>query len=328
MVLFSYLPFAFEALWLHVMRKHRFYAVLAALVFIIIPAFVFFVPASGFKSGTLITVEKEASFGETAAMLENQHIVASATLLKILARISGVDTSVQAGRYLFATPVGIGPVLYRLATGDSGIEAIRITFPEGITVREMADILAAALPGFDTEAFIEDGTRYEGYLFPDTYSFYADTTASEVITRMRERFNEVWESIDSENVGKDARVIMASILEKETKPGEDRQIVSGILWKRIDIGMALQVDAVFGYIKGVDTYHPSGKDLEIDSPYNTYLHRDLPPGPIGNPGKDALYAALHPTASPYLYYLSGSDGAVHYAKDFEGHKKNKELYLR
>ena len=128
--------------------------------------------------------------------------------------------------------------------------------------------------------------------------------------------------------GKERVVTMASILEKETKVGEDRAVVSGILWKRVSIGMALQVDAVFGYIHNTDTYHPSLDDLEVDSPYNTYRNPDLPPGPIGNPGIDALRAALSPVSSKYLYYLSGKDGTVHYAETFEGHKKNRELYLR
>ncbi len=121
---------------------------------------------------------------------------------------------------------------------------------------------------------------------------------------------------------------MASLLEKETKADEDRRIVSGILWHRIDIGMALQVDAVFGYIKGIDTYHPTAADLEIKSPYNTYLNRDLPPGPIGNPGKDALLAALMPEPSSYLYYLTDESGALHYAATFDEHKANKAKYLK
>ena len=180
---------------------------------------------------------------------------------------------------------------------------------------------------------------YEGYLFPDTYEFSPDVSAADVVTRMRLRFKEIWTEIEQDmaNASPDQLraedslpriVTMASLLEKETKPGPDRALVSGILWHRVDIGMALQVDAVFGYIKSVDTYHPSGKDLDIDSPYNTYRHKDLPPGPIGNPGKDALRAALMPKESSYLYYLSDRDGAVHYAKTFEEHKANKEAYLK
>ena len=120
---------------------------------------------------------------------------------------------------------------------------------------------------------------------------------------------------------------MASLIEKEADTAEDRRIVSGILWNRIDADMPLQVDAVFGYILDRSGYAPTGSDLEIDSPYNTYENRGLPPGPIANPGLDALTAALHPAATEYFYYLTGRDGLMYYAETFEEHKRNRELYL-
>lgn len=319
-----------EILYLHLVRLRRVYAGIA-LALVLIVTGILFVPPWEFPHGALITVEEDATLGETAAMLENRHIITSAMLFKALARVSGSDTDIKASRYVFPGPEGIAVVLYRLAHGISGITAIRVTFPEGITAREMGDILEAKLPGFDRDAFLRDATPEEGYLFPDTYSFYADTSPEDVVERMRAQSDLVSAKLLEESTSTEPLqdiVTMASILEKETKPGEDRRIISGILWHRIDIGMALQVDAVFGYIKGVATYHPSGADLEINSPYNTYKNRGLPPGPIGNPGEDALYAALHPISSPYLYYLTDKDGTVHYAKTFEEHKKNKELYLR
>lgn len=335
MVLFTYISFAFEGLWLHIVRKQRFYAVLAVLVIVVIPTWILLIPVGDFPKGALVEVEEDAPFGETAALLENRHIVGSATLLKVLARITGIDTSVKAGRYLFSTPQGVAMVLYRLSTGDSGITAIRVTFPEGISVRQMGDILASSIPGFDADTFVAEAKLQEGYLFPDTYAFYSDVTPEEVIERLHSRFNEVWLDIvggkefETAYAGEKERdVIMASILEKETKPGEDRRTVAGILFNRLAINMPLQVDAVFGYIKGVDTYHPSAADLDIDSPYNTYKYPGLPPGPIGNPGKEAILDVITPAPSDFLYYLTGTDGQMHYAKTFEKHKKNKELYLR
>jgi UPF0755 protein len=324
----------YDTLSLHIVRKARLYAVLAVGFLFVTPLSVLLIPAGGFAKGTLVTVEKDASFGETAAMLEEKNIIGSALLFKALARASASDTVLQAGRYMFETPIGSALVLYRLVVGDTGIKSVRVTIPEGSTVREMGDILSASIPGFDTATFRAEAIPYEGYLFPDTYEIFVDATSSEVIARMRARFNEVWKEVlvntgdTSASEPQERIVIMASILEKETKLGPDRAIVSGILWKRIEIGMALQVDAVFGYIHDTDTYHPDLDDLEVDSPYNTYRNRDLPPGPIGNPGKDALEAALHPVASSHLYYLTGADSTVHYADTFEQHKANKAKYLR
>ena len=120
---------------------------------------------------------------------------------------------------------------------------------------------------------------------------------------------------------------MASILQKEVRQPDTMKMVSGILWKRLSIGMALQVDAVFGYIFNKPTYSPSLDDLAVDSLYNTYKYRGLPPGPISNPGLDAIEAALTPTPSKYLYYLTGKDGTMHYATTFEQHIDNRK-YLR
>jgi len=160
----------------------------------------------------------------------------------------------------------------------------------------------------------------EGYLFPDTYLFLPFAETEQIIGTMTDNFKK-----KAGDVGKDI-VIMASLIEKEVPDIGDRKIVSGILWKRLKLGMALQVDAVFPYITGKQKV--LSDDLKIDSPYNTYLHKGLPPGPISNPGLDAVEAAKNPQETSYLYYLSGKDGKTHFAKTFAEHLKNKEKYLR
>jgi UPF0755 protein len=122
-------------------------------------------------------------------------------------------------------------------------------------------------------------------------------------------------------------IIMASILENEARTTESRKIIAGILWKRLYLGMPLQVDSTFSYINGKNTYDLTLDDLKINSPYNTYLYKGLPPGPISNPGLDAINDAIYPTKTPYLYFLSSKSGDMYYAKTFEEHKRNKELYL-
>lgn len=314
----------------HVVRRWRLY-----LVGVLVPAaalyYVLCIPPTTFTRAVLIEIPEGTPSVLVADQLEDEGLIHSSTVFRVIARITGTDEEMHAGKYLFTRPIGLVEVLYRVHNGISGIETISVTFPEGITVREMADILEEKFPYMDTALFLEEANAYEGYLFPDTYELYPDTTPKEIIDRMQVRFDEVWTEVEASNprgIAQEDAVIMASLLEKETKVGPDRAIASGILWSRIDIGMALQVDAVFGYIKGISTYHPSGDDLLIDSPYNTYENRGLPPGPIGNPGKDALEAALNPTETAYLYYLTGNDGAMYYAETFEEHKANKEAYLR
>jgi UPF0755 protein len=123
-------------------------------------------------------------------------------------------------------------------------------------------------------------------------------------------------------------IVMASIIEREARRDEDRKMVSGILWNRIGKDMPLQVDAVFGYIYSRQTYSPSFHDLAVDSPYNTYHNAGLPPGPICNPSLSSIEAALHPTPSKYLYYITGRDGLMHYATTYKQHSANVSVYLR
>ena len=123
-------------------------------------------------------------------------------------------------------------------------------------------------------------------------------------------------------------IIMASIIEKEASGDDDRKLISGILWKRQSIGMALQVDATFKYILGKESRDLTVADLKVDSPFNTYTNKGLPPSPICNPGLKSIMAALEPETSPYIYYLHSSDGNVYFAKNFEEHKKNKANYLK
>jgi UPF0755 protein len=172
----------------------------------------------------------------------------------------------------------------------------------------------------------------EGYLFPDTYEFFENATTGEVYTRLRETFDLKTSEL-SKQVGPGGEsfrdvMILASIIEEEVPEPEDRRIVSGILWKRLSIGMPLQVDATFQYTIGKGSFELTKEDLASDSPYNTYTRRGLPPTPIASPSLDAIDAALHPEKTGYLFYLSGTDGTTHYAKDFEGHKLNRAKYLR
>lgn len=171
----------------------------------------------------------------------------------------------------------------------------------------------------------------EGYLFPDTYLFTIDVTGEDVVETMSANFDEKIADIKQDVLRskKDLSeiIIMASIIEREVQSVEDKKIVSGIFWKRIEIGMPLQADSTLTYEVGKTSAELSTEDLRTDSPYNTYTNRGLPPTPISNPGLDSIQAAVEPSSSPYLYFLTDEEGAVHYAKDFEEHKLNKAKYI-
>jgi len=249
-------------------------------------------------------------------------------------------------RWKWIAAVGIGAVivagllvipasrryLRSLVVSDFVFSSVRVTYPEGTTIREMADKTEATFPRIRDADFIRIASSSEGYLFPDTYFFPALVTATSVVATMRANFDTKTAPLRNEIAASGHSlsdvIIMASLLEKEVRTSENRRIVAGILWKRLALGMPLQVDAVFGYINGRDTYAPSLSDLKIESPYNLYLHKGLPPGPINNPGLDALDAAANPTKTTYLYYLTGNDNLMHYATTYAAHQANRKKYLK
>ncbi|MEK7515582.1 MAG: endolytic transglycosylase MltG, partial [Patescibacteria group bacterium] len=159
-----------------------------------------------------------------------------------------------------------------------------------------------------------------------------DAIAESVVEAMRANFDVKITQLSAgiKASGRSIRdiVIMASLVEKEARTDANRRIVAGILWNRLKLGIPLQVDAVFGYIFNRDTYSPSFEDLKVDSPYNTYIHTGLPPGPISNPGLESLQAAISPAKTNYLYYLTGSDNLMHYATTYAEHVANQTKYLR
>jgi UPF0755 protein len=198
----------------------------------------------------------------------------------------------------------------------------------------MAEIFEKELPAFSSEDFTNEvkDNNYEGFLFPDTYFLTPNTKAGDVILMMRENFarqiEPYQEDIFKSKRSMDQIVIMASIIEEEANSSlESKRIVSGILWKRLGKGMPLQVDSPFVYYDGKNSYTLTKDDLAKDQPYNTYVNKGLPPTAITSPGIDSLRAAIAPTQTSYLYFLSDKKGNIYYAKNFEEHKRNRELHL-
>ncbi|MFA5987372.1 MAG: endolytic transglycosylase MltG [Candidatus Paceibacterota bacterium] len=290
-------------------------------------------PLSGSTTSTRIV---EIMPGETTAAvgtrLYNQSFIKSPFLFKVLVRAFSPTRGVIAGRYKIENGTGLLSVAKILTSRDLGGGLVKVTFPEGTNISEMADLLDGRILNFDKKKFEDMAKAKEGYLFPDTYFFSSVASPDNVIAAMEENFENKMESVKNDIVasghsGEDV-LIMASILEEEGKTTESRKVISGILWKRLSAGMALQVDATLGYVLGKGSLNLTVDDLKMKSPYNTYVKRGLPPSPISNPGMDSIMAAIYPTKSPYVYYLSDKDGNIYYAKTFEEHKQNKAQYLK
>ncbi len=285
-----------------------------------------------FVPGVIVVIPRGASAPHIATKLAEAHVIRHPALFKNLIRISGAGEQISAGAYRFSEPDNVFRVTYRLATSDYGIPPVWVTFIEGMSVREMALRIASKLPEISAPDFISAGQPYEGYLFPDTYRFTSGDDAASIVTTLRATFVTKTKLLENDIAASGHSlsdiIIMASLIEKEANTVQDKHMISGILWNRIERGMLLQVDAVFGYIFSRGIYSPSFDDLTVDSPYNTYKYKGLPPGPIANPGLDSINAAIHPTETKALFYLSGRDGLLRTATTYAQHLANQRQYLR
>ena len=263
-----------------------------------------------FPIGTFFTIEQGESLREVSLNLKEKHIIRSRTAFEALVILYGGERRIMYSDYFFDMRLSVFEVARRIARGERNITQLKVTIPEGLNNSEIAEILVEKkLVRFNKNKFLQDAATKEGYLFPDTYFFLITDGEGEVLKSMSENFEKKMASIGSQifasdKIEKDI-VTMASILEKEAKGDSDRRIISGILWNRLSISMPLQVDAAM----------------------QTYKERGLPKSPIGNPGMEALLAAINPQKSSYLYYLHDKSGNVHYAKTFSEHLQNKSKYL-
>jgi UPF0755 protein len=238
-------------------------------------------------------------------------------------------------------------------TGAASAYSVVVTIPEGYTLKQIGEVLSDKLgidpaewervTGVDSPiAHVVDVTRdkpdsvdLEGYLFPDTYHFTKENTAEaialEMIQTLKRRLleNEVNAYMgDGDPYNFHELLTLASIIEREVMTDADRALVSDIFHKRLEIGMALQADSTVNYVTGGNDPSISLDDRDIDSPYNTYKHPGLPPGPISNPGIASIIAAVHPEPNDYWYFLTTPEGEVIYATTYDEHLANKQKYLR
>ncbi len=288
-------------------------------------------PPTSFPVNTPITIESGSSISQIVATLKQHNVVKSELLLYILLLTAYTPQDIKASTYVFDQPYNTRTIAHKLATGDYTSNLVRITHREGERVTELATVVATAIPTIATSTFIDVAISQEGYLFPETYFVPPHFTANDIVTTLHANYETFIvpyrDDIASSTLTESELITLASIVEREANSTTSMGMVAGILRNRLDLGMPLQADASIEYIldKPLNELVPS--DLEIDSPYNTYLYRGLPPTPIGNPGADAILATLFPTTSPYLFYITGNDGNFYYAETYAEHQRNIARYL-
>lgn len=294
----------------NMIRKTKIRAYIAICLIFVFTFTVFSLVSAPFGySPTVIHISRGDNLKSITEEFKEKKIVRSASMLQTFVLLFQSGKVIPVGDYYFnGEPVW--RVGYMLARGDHHIVPIRVTFPEGLTNEEMANVLSKKIPDFNVNEFMMITSGQQGYLFPDTYFFYPKTTPDEVVESLQSNFSKKIKTVESdiEKSGYTKRQIltMASILEGEARGVNDIDMISGILWKRLKSGMLLQVDVDKG----------------------TYSKKGLPMAPISNPGMSAIKSALNPENSPYLYYLHDKSGQVHYAKTYTEHKNNIKKYLK
>ncbi len=275
-----------------------------------------------------ILIEKGETVKNISIQLGKNNIIRSPLYFKFILYTKFDNSFIQAGSYSFPRALSTTEVARAITVGEFQSPPTKITFPEGFRITNLNDYLPEQYGEDDVSVF----KKYEGYLFPDTYFFDENASVEEIILRLRDTFDEKIKNLEKEIEQSpftlEEIVILASILEREANDEESMKIVAGILIDRLNLGMALQVDATFEYLFGKRSDELTLDDLEINSPYNTYNNRGLPPTPISNPGIMAIRAVLNPIKTDYLYYLTDNNGKFHYAQTFEEHKNNKIKYLK
>lgn len=279
-----------------------------------------------------VVVPKGASLNTVALKLEEAQVIDKAWLFKILARVNGLDKHLKAGEYQFEPGVSLKQAMDKISKGEVFLR--KITIPEGLTSGQIM-YLIATYPGLEGEVDID---VKEGELLPETYSFELGASRNSVILQakaaMKKTLEEAWAERDDDLPIKNISdlLTMASIIEKETGIADERPLVASVFLNRLRKGMRLQTDptVIYAITEGETSFGRSlkKKDLKIDSPYNTYLNYGLPPGPICNPGREAIMAAAHPAQSDFLYFVADGKGGHRFAKSLSEHNRNVKAWVK
>ncbi len=281
-----------------------------------------------------IVVPRGSNLRIAAESLQKAHVISNATMFRVYAMARGRDRSIRAGTYVIKSGLSWGEVLDVLR-GGKNVEP-SITIPEGWALSQIVPQLARVLhvPEDSVQVAVRDTAllhaldiptaTLEGYLFPDTYIFPEGTTSREAVKLMVTRFQQVWQPawdslLQAHAMSRNDAMALAAIVEKEARKPEERPIIAAVYLNRLKKGMRLQADPTVQYAIGHHVARVFYRDLEIDSPYNTYKYSGLPPGPIASPGKPAMAAAVNPANVPYLYFVAHPDGHHEFTSSFREH---------
>jgi UPF0755 protein len=292
---------------------------------------------------TDVVIERGSTFAQVTAALRDKGVLQHPLAFRILARLRHADSDVKAGEYRFPAHQTSDDILKRLVRGEQF--AVWVTIPEGYTAKEIAQVLASRSLG-DASAyeriFLESGgitvggrptANLEGYLYPSTYLLPTDDSPRQIARVLVDQFRQ--------ELPRDAAararalhltvpdvVTIASLIEREGKADDERPTIASVIYNRLRLGMPLEIDASIEYTFPEHHDVITKRDLESDSPYNTYRHTGLPPTPIANPGKPSLDAAFAPAHSDFLYYVAKGDGHHAFAKTLQEHNANVARYLK
>lgn len=301
-------------------------------------------PADSGAGDTTVEIPAGASTREVGVLLQQQHLIRDAVIFRYYARYRKLDAQIKPGEYQLSAAMTPDQILAKLAQGEVVVH--RFTIPEGLTVPEIADRLAAQ-GVVDKQQFLDAAAKshladgylpkdlqvqqpLEGYLFPSTYEYKPGVTPEEILQLMFATWEKLWTpewraQAEAEHLTVHQVMTLASIIEKEAQVATERPVISGVYANRLAIGMKLDADPTVRYALG----KPPGenllyKDLDVESPYNTYRNPGLPPGPIAAPGKASIEAALSPQKHDYWYFVARADGSgEHYfARTLEEQEAN------
>lgn len=302
------------------------------------------------KSSQTVLVEKGDNALEVGEKLSKAGVISGKYFLAYYLWRNNQIHSLVAGVYIFSPGMKIPEVARIITGGEIAFTAIPLTFPEGWTAKDMAERLKAN--GFSDSDFlslVDEPTQelkdefpflkniprdasLEGYLFPDTYFFAKDATAQDIVRKMLKNFEtkitgNMLSDIESQNKNLHEIIIMASIVEKEAKFADEMKTVSSVFYNRLLVGQRLQSDATLEYVLGDKKIQHTASETQNQSPYNTYQFAGLPPGPVSNPGINAINAAIYPVQSEYYYFLTDlKTKKTIFSKTFDEHVKNKAKY--
>jgi len=295
-----------------------------------------FLPSYNNLAPVDVVIPRGTDSSEIAKILFEQKVIKKKFLFVLLSKVLNWEQDLKAGRYEFARS-NMLEVLYKLREG--GIKIYQITIPEGLPGWEVAEILDVEgvvkkdsfLALIDNPqvfkedfSFLPSHSSLEGYLYPDTYYFTKEEDSQKVVRKFLSCFQKVVLPIYEEEKLKNSFslqkiIILASIVEKEAQISSEKPIVAAVFYNRLQKGIPLQADPTIKYALGNFRKRLTHDELKTPSPYNTYLHYGLPPGPICSPGQDSIYAALHPAAVDYLYFVANGDGSHKFSRTYEEH---------